>query len=279
MFKYVLGAALALAFAAPAAAEVVEKSADHFVTRDSATVKAAPKATWLALIEPSQVNVVTGLAQAVALAGARPVGLLIALGIMGQFGAWIGGSARLAFAIGADRYLPPAFSRLHPRWQTPHVALLSQAAATTGFVLFLQSGERLGDRRFDQPPRFLAPQLVETHLCQRGVDLPRNRGDLATHQQVRPQQVPPVGRDIGQLELLPEIQHLLVGLLQPGAELLLTEQNLAKQFLILHDLERDLAGRRRLPAGVTVVLRGRRNRNRLARRGIQLRQLDLLLLL
>ncbi len=53
MFRYLLGAALALASAAPAAAEVVEKSADHFVTRDSATVKAAPKATWLALIEPS----------------------------------------------------------------------------------------------------------------------------------------------------------------------------------------------------------------------------------
>jgi uncharacterized protein YndB with AHSA1/START domain len=53
MFRHVLGAAMALASAAPAAAEVIQKSADHFVTRDSATVKAAPKATWLALIEPS----------------------------------------------------------------------------------------------------------------------------------------------------------------------------------------------------------------------------------
>jgi hypothetical protein len=53
MFRNVLGAALALAIAAPAAAEVMEKSADHFVTRDSVTVKAALKAAWLALIEPS----------------------------------------------------------------------------------------------------------------------------------------------------------------------------------------------------------------------------------
>lgn len=53
MLRYVLGPAMALALAAPAAAEVVEKSADHFVTRDSVIVKAAPKAAWLALIEPA----------------------------------------------------------------------------------------------------------------------------------------------------------------------------------------------------------------------------------
>jgi hypothetical protein len=41
-------------FAAPAAAEVVQSSASHFVTRDSVTVKAAPKAAWLALITPGE---------------------------------------------------------------------------------------------------------------------------------------------------------------------------------------------------------------------------------
>lgn len=47
------GCALALlGLAAPARAEVVESSASHFVTRDSATVRAAPKAAWLALIAP-----------------------------------------------------------------------------------------------------------------------------------------------------------------------------------------------------------------------------------
>ncbi|MGX7951721.1 SRPBCC family protein [Tsuneonella sp. HG249] len=50
---WVLGLAT-LALAQPACAEVVESSADHFVTRDSATVKSAPRATWLALIEPAQ---------------------------------------------------------------------------------------------------------------------------------------------------------------------------------------------------------------------------------
>jgi uncharacterized protein YndB with AHSA1/START domain len=53
MLRISLGAAAALAFSVPAAAEVVDKSADHFVTRDSVTVKAAPKVAWLALIEPA----------------------------------------------------------------------------------------------------------------------------------------------------------------------------------------------------------------------------------
>ena len=53
MHRIVLAAALTLGFATPAAAEVVQTSADHFVTRDSATVKAAPKAAWLALITPA----------------------------------------------------------------------------------------------------------------------------------------------------------------------------------------------------------------------------------
>jgi len=46
-------AGLALA-AAPVAAEVVETTADRFVTRDTASVKASPLATWLALTKPGE---------------------------------------------------------------------------------------------------------------------------------------------------------------------------------------------------------------------------------
>lgn len=46
----VLAAALATQ---PVRAEVVESSPDHFVTRDSVTVKATPRAAWLALIDPA----------------------------------------------------------------------------------------------------------------------------------------------------------------------------------------------------------------------------------
>jgi len=53
MIRIVSGGALALALVSSAGAEVVQTSADHFVTKDSVTVKAAPRATWLALIEPA----------------------------------------------------------------------------------------------------------------------------------------------------------------------------------------------------------------------------------
>lgn len=54
MIRNTILALAALSLAVPAAAEVADTSADHFVTRDSATVKADPKATWLALISPNE---------------------------------------------------------------------------------------------------------------------------------------------------------------------------------------------------------------------------------
>ena len=105
----------------------------------------------LALLPPERISVVTGLAQAGGAAAQHwglpwltPVlGSLIVVGIMGQFGAWIGGSARLAFSIGLDRYLPAAFGKLHPRWRTPHVALLTMGIASTVFLVLMQLGETL----------------------------------------------------------------------------------------------------------------------------------------
>ncbi|MCC7153825.1 MAG: APC family permease [Bryobacterales bacterium] len=105
----------------------------------------------LALLPSGQVSIVTGLAQA-AQSAARRLGQawlapvlagLVAIGVMGQFGAWLGGSARLAFSIGLDRYLPESFGRLHPRWKTPHVALLWQGAACSVALLALSAGENL----------------------------------------------------------------------------------------------------------------------------------------
>jgi hypothetical protein len=52
MIRFSSLALAALMVAAPAAAEVTETSADHFVTHDTATVKATPRETWLALISP-----------------------------------------------------------------------------------------------------------------------------------------------------------------------------------------------------------------------------------
>jgi len=105
----------------------------------------------LALLPAGEVNIMSGLAQAGVAAGERlglpwvaPVlALLITLGITGQLGAWMAGSARVPFAVGLDRYLPASFAKLHPRWGTPHVAILTQGVACTVFLLVMQVGENL----------------------------------------------------------------------------------------------------------------------------------------
>lgn len=105
----------------------------------------------LAILPAQQVNILSGLTQAGAAAAdllhlplvAPLLALLITFGITGQLGAWLAGSARLPFAIGLDHYLPAAFARLHPRWKTPHVAILTQGAACTAFLLAMLLGEDL----------------------------------------------------------------------------------------------------------------------------------------
>jgi len=112
----------------------------------------------LVALPPDQVNVTNGVAQVVAvmaerlggggswlLALAAIVAVLIALGNVGGVAAWLAGSARLPFAAGIDRVLPAAFSRVHPRWQTPYVALLAQGGFATLFVLLGLMGSTVRD--------------------------------------------------------------------------------------------------------------------------------------
>ncbi len=131
-------------------------------------VRNVPRAAWISgagiaafyvlgtlalmvLLPPVRISILTGLAQGAAEAGARlhaawlgrgMIALVLA-GVAGQLCAWIGGTARIPFVIGLDRYFPPAFARLHPRWGTPYMAILAQGAACTVFVIALQAGENL----------------------------------------------------------------------------------------------------------------------------------------
>jgi amino acid transporter len=105
----------------------------------------------LAVLAPGQVNVLSGLTQAGSAAAGRLglpwvgplLAVLITVGVTGQLGARLAGSARIPFVIGLDHYLPPAFARLHPRWKTPHVAILTQGVACTVFLVAMQLGENL----------------------------------------------------------------------------------------------------------------------------------------
>ena len=64
------------------------------------------------------------------------VALLVTISSIGGVSAWFTASARLPFLGGIDKFLPPAFGRLHPRWRTPYVALIVQSVIA-GVVIFL----------------------------------------------------------------------------------------------------------------------------------------------
>ena len=68
------------------------------------------------------------------------VAILMVIGGLGQGGAWFAAAGRLPFVAGLDRFLPPAFGRIHPRYGSPHVSLLAQGAVAAGFILLGQAG-------------------------------------------------------------------------------------------------------------------------------------------
>lgn len=102
----------------------------------------------LCAVPQSQVSGLQGFMQAIAnITGrlqadwlTRPVALLITLGTVGAVGAWLAAAARLPFVAGLDSYLPKAFGKLHPRWNSPHVALLAQAGFSILVTLLGQAG-------------------------------------------------------------------------------------------------------------------------------------------
>jgi len=102
----------------------------------------------LVAMPPDHVTIISGFMDSMVILSNRVhlgwiailAGTLVAVGSIGQCGAWFAASARLPFVAGLDRYLPPAFGRVHPRWGTPYVALLVQAAISVLFILLSQMG-------------------------------------------------------------------------------------------------------------------------------------------
>ena len=102
----------------------------------------------LVALPSAQVGNMEGIMQAISVAAGRvgwyglgtAVAVLIVLSNLGGVGAYLGSLARLPFVVGIDRYLPPAFGRIHPKWGTPAVALVTQALCCTVFVVLGQTG-------------------------------------------------------------------------------------------------------------------------------------------
>ncbi len=103
------------------------------------------------LVPTGDTNVVSGVLQGIT-AGTAALGpgfrwlvplaaAAYTIGTIGCVGTWLVGPARVAFAIGLDRYFPPAFGRVHPRWQTPYVAILVEAGLATLLLLLAVPGK------------------------------------------------------------------------------------------------------------------------------------------
>jgi glutamate:GABA antiporter len=106
--------------------------------------------TLLIAISKNQINVLQGVVQAVShMAGSVGIGwvvvpfaIMLSLSIAGIGSAWMGGSARIPFVAGLDSYMPSWLGRVHPRYATPHAALIVQAVVSLVLIVvnFYASG-------------------------------------------------------------------------------------------------------------------------------------------
>jgi len=110
-------------------------------------------ATWalLVFVRPDAISEIRGFAEggaAIAATFAAPwisvaIGVLLLVTAFGAFGGIGTALSRMPFAAGVDRLLPAAFGRVHPRWHTPHVALITLGIVSSALLLLSQLGDTM----------------------------------------------------------------------------------------------------------------------------------------
>jgi len=97
----------------------------------------------LLAVPQQEVKIVQGVLQAVDKMTAMGVGArwmltalagVLAVAIAGSTSAWLGGSARIIFVSGIDRYMPKVLGRVHRKFATPHIALIAIATLSSLLV-------------------------------------------------------------------------------------------------------------------------------------------------
>jgi amino acid transporter len=105
----------------------------------------------LAMVPADKVNTQNGVFQAIGV-GSQAVhiawfgvlaALLVTAGNAGGVGSTVAGVARVPFVAGIDRYLPPAFGKLHPTWRTPYVAIIVQAVLSAVILIAANLHEKI----------------------------------------------------------------------------------------------------------------------------------------
>ena len=105
----------------------------------------------LVILPPGQINEMNGLAEAgesasrtLHLAWLTPVvAVLVMASAVGQFGGLGTSVSRLPFAAGVDRLLPAAFGRVHARWGTPHIAIVTLGVLASFLLVAIQLGDTM----------------------------------------------------------------------------------------------------------------------------------------
>jgi amino acid transporter len=102
----------------------------------------------LVALPGNEVSDLQGIMQAIAKTAGRlgwftliPVSAaLIALSNLGAASAFLASVGRVPFVAGIDRFLPASFGKLHPRWGTPHVSLMTLTLVASVLIFLGQAG-------------------------------------------------------------------------------------------------------------------------------------------
>ncbi len=107
----------------------------------------------LVALPSSDINIISGFLQGIAVIGVKLglgwtsqiLALLITLGGIGGLMAWFTGAARMPFVAGVDKYLPKGFGKIHPKYGSPHIAIIVQGVVATAFILMSFIGTTVRD--------------------------------------------------------------------------------------------------------------------------------------
>ena len=107
----------------------------------------------LTLVPLEQLGVIQGIMQAVS-AGATaahigwivvPLAIVMGVATGGAASAWFAGSSRIPFVAGLTSALPPSLGRVHPRWNSPHIALATCAVLAGVFTALSLVGSSVAE--------------------------------------------------------------------------------------------------------------------------------------
>ncbi len=127
------------------------KRAGWIASAFATTFYIATTVSLLVLLRPENITELHGLTQAGEAAalvlGAEwfvpAIPLLLVASSLGQFGGMGTAVSRMPYAAGVDHLLPAAFGKLHPRWATPHIAMLALGIVSSVLLLAIQLGDTL----------------------------------------------------------------------------------------------------------------------------------------